>query len=479
MMILTLKRTLCCLVFMISMAGFFRIAVTDLVFASENSSRLAGSNAIRKFPRISLSCIDPRTINPQAFSYQMADYDAKRNQVLFYPYGSIGSIAFPATNSGMLLIYDVGNNDFTNPARWKALDLSRIINPDTVNFGGGFLDDQDNFAYLAASGKARNRNQLLSAPDNPAIAVKLDLAKQHANPNDPTAYESFDLRRLPGIPYAGGFSGVFANGYAYFCPTLDMSNGFFHGALVRYNSAEPFSLASSWQWFDLNRITDPPDPELGGMQSMAYIKPYVYLIPFISGRYKHAKQVSKIVRYDTTKDFQSSSSYQMFDLRTLPVPAAIKVELRGFTGGVVVGKKLVLVPWGSRDNQETAHVAAIFDATKQLNDPAAWEYIDLRAVNPKAGGYQFGWHDKNGFVWFVPTHNYDATTRPLVPPFVAWNSALPFNDPSAWTSYPNSFAIWSTGAGYDPTSNTAWFAPYGEPLGGLVVPLIIQLQEIY
>ncbi len=180
------------------------------------------------------------------------------------------------------------------------------------------------------------------------MAVQVNLAKEYANPNDPSAYSYIDLRNLPGIPDVGSFSGIFADGYAYFCPTLDTLNGEEHGVLVRYNSSQPFSSASSWQWYNLNDIASPPDPDLGGMQSMAYVAPYVYLIPFSNGSLAPGGQTteaSKIVRYDTTKNFESASSYQTFDLATLPFPASIQTQLKGFTGGIVVGNSLVLVPW--------------------------------------------------------------------------------------------------------------------------------------
>lgn len=360
-------------------------------------------------------------------------------------------------------------------------DLSQLVNPDTVNFGGGFLDAHDAFAYLPPGQKARNGTAAQIALAHTAVAVQVNLAKEYANPNDPAAYSAINLRTLPGIPDVGGFSGVFADGYAYFCPTVDSLNGLWHGILVRYNSARAFSVTSSWQWYNLNNIVSPADPALGGMQSMAYVAPYVYLIPFANGSSAPAGQVvmaSKIIRYDTTKNFQAGSSYQIFDLTTLPFPSAIQAELKGFTGGIVVGSKLILVPWGLRNASQTNSVALMFDATKQLSDSTAWQYIDLTTVDPRAGGYQFGWVDKNGFVWFVPTHNYNISP-PHIPPFIVWNSHLPFNSPSSWKSYTNTQGIWSTGAAYDPITNTAWLSPYGQPAGGTLSARITQVQESF
>src|ERR1700677_4007857 len=54
------------------------------------------------FTTMTLSYIAATTITSSAFSYQMADFDVQRNQVLFYPYGSVTP---PLGNSGVLLSY--------------------------------------------------------------------------------------------------------------------------------------------------------------------------------------------------------------------------------------------------------------------------------------------------------------------------------------------------------------------------------------
>ena len=95
---------------------------------------------------------------------------------------------------------------------------------------------------------------------------------------------------------------------------------------------------------------------------------------------------------------------------------------------------MILVSWGDRNLQQNNSVALEYDSTRALNDPAARTYIDLAAVNKKAAGYQYGRLDNTGFVWFVPTHNYQATSVPAIPPFIVYNTALPFNQASSWTT---------------------------------------------
>lgn len=412
-------------------------------------------------PTIAPSYFDPSTINPEAFSYQMADYDAPRNRVVFYPYGSYSTQ--PISTSGVLLFYEVGGG-FTNPASWQTVDLTQVLNnPNLINFGGGFLNTDGRYAYLSP------------AADNPnPVAVKIDLAAEYADPGNSNAYEVFEPGTLSGYQRKiGGFGGVFAAGYAYFDPG--------DGIALRYDSTGSFSSAGSWQGFDLTTINDPNASKLYGMQSMAYVPPYVYYIPFSNGLgTNHPTTASVLVRYDTTKDFTSASSYEVFDLESLGVslgaPADVAAQLNGFTGGVVVGTSLMLVPWGLRNIKVTNSVALIYDTTRPLNDPGAWQYMDLRTVDSDAGGYQLGWLGRDGFVWFVPTHNYNDPTG--IPPFICWNSNLPFTCIDAWHTYPNPRSIWSCGAAYDPATNTAWFSPWGDPpgSGGPAPGLVTQFQ---
>jgi uncharacterized protein (TIGR03437 family) len=455
------------------------------------------------FPTIApngLTYMDPNTLNLAAFSYQQADYDGGHNQVLFYPYGSVSGT--PLAASGVLLVYDPVAGGFANPANWVQVDLTSPVvgvSPYAWNFGGGFTDGSGpgtslsgtnpTYAYLPAGPH-------FDIPGGPTkaeqgnVSVQVNLAALATDPQNTQhkTYSFIDLNTIPTLQLAtGGFSGVWANGSAYFCPTFNANTGNANTVLTRYNSAlGAFGDSAAWESFDLATIpvsqgtSTTPNPNLGGMQSAAYIAPNVYMIPFSTGNESTdtppLTAAGTLVVYDTTKPFASAESYSSFDLTTLSsmnadlFPANVSTNFHGYTGGVVVngGTKLILVPWGVRTLAYSNSLALEYDTTKAINDPSAWTDFDLFTVNPKAAGYQFGWLDKNGFVWFVPTHNFQASTLPAVPPFVVYNTALPFNEASSWITYANSgnngIGAWLTGAAYNPVTNTAWMAGYGEPL---------------
>lgn len=398
------------------------------------------SGAGERFPEIVLRSFAPTAVHRDARRFQLADFDARRNRVLFYPEGDFPFPIFERhpTALGVLLVHDA-RGGFADPASYRAYDLKRLVSPHAGGFCGGFLDRKGDFAYLAPLYDIERGKGLFHGLHSIAngLAVKIDLAKPL---DDPRAYRSFDIAAL-GISPLGYCHGTEADGYAYFGPagTGEMF-GDFNGTFLRYDERKDFADKAAWQWFDLKRI----DADAAGFQAVAYVAPYVYLVP-------HFRPA--IVRYDTRQPFNSAAAYQAFDL------SAVTREPRGLCGVVVAGKTLVFPPLIDPKHVRTIGTALAYDTSKPLHDASAWRALDLAKVHPRAAGYQFGWADRNGFVWLVP----DSTVFHRVPPLVAWNSRLPFDDPRSWKAYPTEGRIPpSTGAAYDPAANRAWLAPYGD-----------------
>lgn len=480
--------------------------LTAFIFAGA----LFGQSAVPTIATNGLTYENTNTLNPNAFSYQMADYDQGHNQVLFYPYGSITST--PLANSGELLVYKPVPGGFTNAANWDEIDLTSVVAKYAWNFGGGFTDGSGpatsiantnpTYAYLPP-GPRNNVSGGATRAQQGSITVQVNLANLASDPQNVNGqtYKYIDLATVPSIPAVGGFGGVWANGAAYYCPTGNDVTFNANTILVRYNSAlGAFDDAASWESFDMSTIpvlqgAGAADPDLGGMQSAAYIYPNLYLIPFFNGSEASASTItpaSKLVVYNTTGSMTSGSAYQTFDLSTLSsmnsalFAGGISSRFRGYTGGVVAngGKNLILVPWGDRNLQVSNSVAVEYNTSLAINDPSAWTYFDLETINPKAAGYQFGWLDKDGYVWFVPTHDFQAASLPSIPPFAVYNTALPFNEATSWTTYanngyPSGTGVWLTGAAYDANTNTAWMSAYGVPPKATPVEIAynLELQE--
>lgn len=399
------------------------------------------------FPNITIETFDPTAVHPDARRFQLADYDRKRNQVIFYPEGEF---PFPLvrhpTALGTLLTYDVGR-EFKDLRSYHAYDLTQLVDPSAGGFCGGFLDENDDYAYLVPLYKVTPKQGPLSRPVAPnGLAVRVDLNRDL---NTPAAYQKFDFGTL-GLPQTGYCDGIGVHGYEFFVPVKEIHSKL-NGFLLRYDSSKDFRSRSAWSWFDLTTI----NADATGFQSVAYAPPYIYLVPFFK---------SVLVRYNTTLPLQAASSYEVFDLRN------VTSQPVGLTGALVVGNDLVLIPWDDPKHLRAVTIALLYNTRKSLTAAESWTSIDLKKVDPRAGGYQFGWLDKNGFVWFVP----DNFLFFGVPPLITWNSRLPFDQPSSWKTYPSAGIPPSTGAAYDPKTNTAWLAPYGTPKNFRIAQIRIQ-----
>lgn len=384
--------------------------------------------------RQSLDFFDATKVHPRAKGFQCADFDPIGRRILFYPWG--GYLKNPGS---VFLAYQV-DKDFLSAASYEAVDLKKLISQDAQGFGAGFVDEKEGWCYLVPFRK--QRGAVMEAND---LAIRFDLRKELS---DRSAYETFRLSSLKNsIPRMGWITGAAVNGYAYFMPygeSLGQAPWFRrHGYLLRYNVKKAFGDPAAWEWVDLKAQVDS---RAFGFQSCAVKGPWLYLIPY---------DENVLIRYDTRKPFSAASSYEKVDLKKIHTRAV------GYTGGLVVGDFLVLVPYRDLKKEniftQSVNFAAMFDTGKSLDDKTAWSFVDLGQVDSEAkGGYQFGWVDHQDFVHLAPTFNFK-TFRP--PAFVVWNSRLPFSDPASWAAYPSGGLVTSTGAAYD--GRNAYLAPWG------------------
>ncbi len=411
------------------------------------------------FPNILLSFFDIHQIDPNAGFLQMTDYDVKNHRILYYPWGNIsadaGRFSRTATPSGILVTYDKSGS-FTDPKSWHTYDMTRLANPHAWGRGGGFLDDVGNYSYMPpiydkdSTGKITQNSTFVRANLNKDLATT-------------GAYETFDVNTMSNPPpHVGSYTGIYANGYAYFTPTVDESTGFVHGVFIRYNSAKSFTDPSAWDWMDLRQPSVATNA--ASYQSIIYKAPYVYLIP-------DGDTLDMFVRYDTTKSFTDPTSYTVYDFHNLnPFPSWL-------TGVMINGNNLIMVPWRNVTTTPAgaSTVAVKYDMSSPygMTDSRSYQTFDITKVDPLASGYQYGWVDKDQNVWFVPDGNYAQCSAlsmscngVVYPPYIVWNSHLSFTDPNSWTTYPSLInstqrGLPASGAAYDPVTNKAYTAPWG------------------
>lgn len=383
-----------------------------------------------QFPSITTTEFDPSAnINSALKGYQLAAFDAARNQVLFFPWGQ-NPASTPVAN-GNLLVYNAAL-PFGSTSAYSYYNLPSITGVSTAaGFCGGALDEPNSVLYLspgfAVSGSTTSPS---------GEAVRVDLTQNLSNSS---AYQEFNISSV--VPAVGAYCpAVVLGGNVYFVPTGNSTTN--NPYLLVYNESLPFTSSSSWSYYNLTNVNAAAE----GFESYAVVGNNLYLVPYFN---------TIFVVYNTTQSLTSSASYTAYDLtNVLPLG-----QRQGLTGAVVVNStQIVMIPWANPSTLTSTHYALLYDTTQSFTSSASYTDFDLTTVNSASRGYEFGWLDRNGFCWFVP--NYNSVTS-AVPPLINWNTSLPFASASSWTSYTNSGIPPSTGAAYNSTTNTAWLSPYG------------------
>jgi len=235
------------------------------------------------------------------------------------------------------------------------------------------------------------------------------------------SYTAFDLSPFNGAGSAYG-NGIFDGRYVYFCPFEYTTK------LTRYDTTLPFTNPGSYTSADLSAFMLPPITQffIGG----TFDGRYVYLAPYgfpygngspflrydttlsftasgsftsfdissfaggssalfdsavFDGRYIYMTPISgatNLVRYDTWNDFNSSNSYQAFNLKQVVIGV-------GFHGQLFDGRYVYLIPWS-----QSAIVA--YDTTKDFNLASSYFAFNI-------GGSRYGAVFDGRYIYCIST----------------------------------------------------------------------------
>lgn len=224
--------------------------------------------------------------------------------------------------------------------------------------------------------------------------------------------EFFDVDAL----HAGsrGFSGVVCDGvYLYFVP---LNNGEFHGKVTRHDTRLDFTDPAAWEVFDSAVV----HPGSRGFVDGLFDGRYLYLVPFCNGQHH-----GQVTRYDTTRPFAESASWQVFDTAT------VHPHSRGFVSGCFDGRYLYLAPY-QLDFVTTNSQVTRFDTQGEFTDPASWSVFDTAAVHPDSRGFHSAVWDGGDYVYLVPYLREGKTYSGLL---LRHDRRGDFTDPAAWQSF--------------------------------------------
>ncbi|MBF8263361.1 MAG: hypothetical protein HW387_1026, partial [Parachlamydiales bacterium] len=169
------------------------------------------------------------------------------------------------------------------------------------------------------------------------------------------------------------------------------------GRIARYDTTLPFYATSSYTVFNTKTV----NVISGGFRGGVFDGRYVYLIPDNSGG------SGQITRYDTTLSFVGAGSYTCFN--TLTVNAASK----GFFGGVFDGRYVYLVP---NNNGAAFGQITRYDIAQSFTTAASYTCFNTLTVNAASLGFKGGVFDGR-YVYLVPNSNGQITRYDIAQSF--------------------------------------------------------------
>ena len=179
-------------------------------------------------------------------------------------------------------------NDVTKAANWAAFDVTTLF-PGAKGFAGAVFDGR--YLYLMP-----NNN---GAADG--VAARFDTQGGFGASG---SWETFDIATISSSA-KGYVGGAFDGRYVYYVP---YNNGTYHGLIARFDTHGSFGSPSAWATFDISTVNAGAKGYIGA----TFDGRYIYLSPHYNGTGYHGKTA----RYDTQGDFTMASSWQVFDMAT-------------------------------------------------------------------------------------------------------------------------------------------------------------------
>jgi hypothetical protein len=321
---------------------------------------------------------------------------------------SIGIWIKPYTNSfngqEQVLIskWSLGKEEFNNPQNFSFIDTSKF-NINSHGFAGGAFDGR--YIYLSPIGINRTFHGLIARYDT---TKSLD-SKQ--------AWFFFDITKLN--ENARGFGGaVFDGRYVYFIPNYGkFNNNNFSGEIARYDTKKQLDDKTAWEFFNVSKLNLLARGFWGGV----FDGKFIYLVP----HHKNETDYSGlVVRYDTTKEFTSSKSWNFFDTSKL------NKRSKGFVGAVFDGKYIYFIP-NRLDKEKTNGQVTRYDTTKPFQSSYAWSFFDTQKLNNNSSGFA-GAVFNGRYIYFVPLFKDNSILNGQI---TRYDTKKDLHNPSAWTFY--------------------------------------------
>jgi hypothetical protein len=267
-------------------------------------------------------------------------------------------VYFSPVSGGQVARYDT-QGDFQQKSSWTSFNATQLADASAVGLFGAVFDGQN--VFLIGS-----------------TLVTLDVASPFDAPSSWSTYSTGQA--LTAVGDAGlpsGFAGATFDGqFLYLSPSA--------GPVVRYDTTLRLTSVGAWDGFDPSTVL-PPGTGTAAFQGAVFDGRSVYFVP--------QGQFSGALKYDTQQDFDSNLAWSAIDTRQLN-PAAY-----GFFGGAFDGHYVYFVPGVS-----TSGLAVRYDTSAQFGSNSSWLQFDTTTLQQNASGYGGAGFDGR-YVYFLPGGN--------------------------------------------------------------------------
>ena len=322
--------------------------------------------------------------------------------------------------SGEVLRYDT-TKEFDSVEAWNAFDPSNNgVGYDATGYWGGTFDGR--YVYLSPdwnTGDAGN-------PEAHGEVLRYDTTKDFESAE---AWSTFDASKNGVGNEPRGYDGIIFDGkFVYFSPRANDSGP--HGEVLRYDTTMEFDSVEAWNAFDPSNNGVGSNPI--GFGDGIFDGKFVYFSPLFNGENHHAE----VLRYDTTKEFESVEARSTFD----PSKNGVGIRPMGFQDISFDGQFLYFAPLSS--DWDFSHEILRYDTTKNFESGESWSTFNpIHNAPYHPVGYSGGVYEKN-YVYFSQINNGITTGGEVL----RYDTTKEFESVEAWST----FDAGNFGIGVDP-----------------------------
>jgi len=183
---------------------------------------------------------------------------------------------------------------------------------------------------------------------------------------------------------------------------------YYYSKILRYDTSGTFSSSSSWTTFDFSAVSASFCSE-----GAAFDGRYMYLAPCSGGG---ANGIT--LRYDTTAAFTTVGSWTSFDMATVNAAAL------GYDGVAFDGRYAYFIP---RHNGTATHgVVMRYDTTASFTTGASWSSFDATTVNANSKGFEGAVFDGR-YLYLAPNSTTSLVTR--------YDTTGTFTSSGSWSAF--------------------------------------------